>query len=365
VDVATGTSKKIVNHGEEGRWSPDGTGILYLSDKGKTGKQCDEGSCNYDKRVYLAADDGSGSHRLMAGGEHGIVDGADFSPDGERVVFGSDRNFVGWFGIGFEIYSAGTDGSCLTWLTNGSPSSFDPDFSPVVGTDSDPGQCGEAGRPVVVTPIPSRHPVVDGRKVSWPKLWLGTVYRGSVLSYPTRDGEDLTYFDCSTFDPAGCGWVYTQLTSWGICEGQVRDRLERGAYNGMIRHRGALLLKPADDRYSGRQSLLVTGGQTVGIGVQDYHLLKASSFQEHLDVVDALRPVGRDDLAGADLAGDILDRADIGKARHVFESLRQLGSVKEVAKRYSLEPKAVRAYVAFNRDLRKYGNYRTRKCASP
>ena len=85
----------------------------------------------------------------------------------------------------------GADGSCLTWLTNGTPASFFATWRPGSGTAFDPGTCDPNAREVRVeraAPAPLRD-----------RLWLGPRYRGLLLSDVAP--RALSYDDCAGTKP--------------------------------------------------------------------------------------------------------------------------------------------------------------------
>ena len=362
VNPESGKARRVIRSAKEGRWSPDGSSILFLSDRDKTGEQCEESSCEFQSKLYTARSDGSGQRRVQSGKQSGTIIGADWSPDGSRIAFGSDRNFPAFLGIGMEIYSIEPGGSCLTWLTNGSPGSWDPNWSPVAGTDSSPGACGAVDREVLVDPLPSPHPTIDGKRTSWPRLWPGPVWQGRLLTWPTTDGEDLTYFDCSSFQLGDCTFEYADLRSRDLCDEGVSYFLEAGGYRGMVLRRGALVTRPVSDRDGNRGVTLVTGGQTITIDVEDAHFRRPTTFSEYLELVDALRPVGHDDLAGADLQEAIFDRSDIKRAAGMKRSFKRTKSIPKVARRFHTKRKVVRAYLRFQKDLDALGPVKATNC---
>lgn len=365
VDMASGNSKRLVRSAEHGRWSPDGKSILFLSDRDKTGRQCEESSCYFQSKLYVADADGSGQRRVLKQkGQAGSVNGADWSPDGTRIAFGSDRNFPFFFGFASEIYSIDPDGSCLTWLTNGSPESWAPDFAPGAGLDSDPGGCGAVERDVLVDPLPPEHPSsFSGKPFSWPTLWMGPTYRGTVLMAPGGfEPWDLSYADCDSFRRSECEFNYFDLRTNEVCFAQFRDQLEDGKYLGMVSRRGALLTEPVFRSRDYRTSTLFTGGQEVEILVESYADRKPTKFAEYMNLVDALRPVGRDDLAGADLDPPVFDRASVTLAGKIDVEMDDSGSIAFVAKQFNKSRKAIRAYLRFNRDIEKVGPVRLKSC---
>src|SRR5205085_7264010 len=106
--------------------------------------------------------------------EKGDDENPAWSPDGKHIAFDSDRNYPD--GESHELYSIRPDGSCLTWLTNGSASSGDPTWEPGIGLSSDPGSCG----PVQRTPLTESQPPPRG-PLNVPMYWLGPVGPGSLL----------------------------------------------------------------------------------------------------------------------------------------------------------------------------------------
>ena len=362
VDPESGKSKRLVRSAKEGRWSPDGSSILFLSDRDKTGEQCYEGGCEFQVKLYTAKSDGSDQRRVQSKQQAGTILGADWSPDGSRIAFGSDRNMPGIFGISMELYSIRPDGSCLTWLTNGSPESWDPNWSPVSGFDSNPGSCGAVEREVVVDPLPSPHPLVDDKPAAWTRLWPGPVHQGRVLTLPFAEGDELLYFDCTSFRRSDCRFIYIALESRDICDRGVSDFLEASRYRGVVEHRGALLSRPLYDKSGNRQVTLITGGQTVTVLLENFHSKKPASFAEYLELVDELRPVGRDDLVDTELQGAVFDRGDIEKAAGIAKSFDRFKSVPKVAERFRTKSDVVRAYLRFQRDLDELGPVKTTRC---
>ncbi len=104
-------------------WSPNGKKIAFAGVRGTSVTTVD---------VYLMNADGTGERRLTKLGQgdgdcfYGGIRGIDWSPDGERIVFGV--GYVGCEKVG-DIYVVKPDGSDLTRVTE-SGFAVDPDWGP-------------------------------------------------------------------------------------------------------------------------------------------------------------------------------------------------------------------------------------------
>ncbi|HYX30155.1 MAG TPA: PKD domain-containing protein [Pyrinomonadaceae bacterium] len=97
------------------RWSPDGTKILFQSDRDHP----DTGYMN----IYVMNSDGSGVVRLTNDANDDSM--ANWSPDGSKIVFQTMRN-----GLNYQVYSMNANGSNQVNLSNNSSSDGEPSFSP-------------------------------------------------------------------------------------------------------------------------------------------------------------------------------------------------------------------------------------------
>jgi len=101
-------------------WSPDGRQILFFAANRPAVRQT----------IYVVGADGSGLTALTATSRV-VNETAQWSPDGERIVFQSDRD------LNFEIYSMKRDGTDVTRLTRSSGGDYWPDlWVPTAAPDS-------------------------------------------------------------------------------------------------------------------------------------------------------------------------------------------------------------------------------------
>ena len=106
-------------------WSPDGERIVFSSDR--DGNR-DGNRENYE--IYVMDADGNNPQRLT---NNDFYDGGpSWSPDGKRIVFWSKRDghFIGEFGLSTEIYVMDADGKNTRRLTNNRKRDFSPSWSP-------------------------------------------------------------------------------------------------------------------------------------------------------------------------------------------------------------------------------------------
>lgn len=123
--------------GWEPTWSPDRSKILFASNL--------HGGGQADEEVYVMDADGSNVRRLTnTPGDSTSSWSADWSPDGEQIVFSSNRDGSGLGWDGEELYVMAADGSNVRRLTRrlgfDSSPAWSPDGTKVAFMRSAPGE---------------------------------------------------------------------------------------------------------------------------------------------------------------------------------------------------------------------------------
>ena len=346
VAAAGGKPKLVAREAESAAWSPDGTRIAFASVRDHHGQTCGEDECDYNGEIYVM--DANGRHPRRLTRNTGDDDEPDWSPDGTRIAFSSDRNFPD--GESPELYSIAPDGSCLTWLTNGAPGSDSPDWRPGGGSTS-AGGCGALARPPLVETDITR----ASKFTAFPLYWLGRSFGGMLLSDAPIDHANagFLYEDCGSFNPRGCG-TELQVDNSPLCSrvsllGAAVDQVER-----FRRTRGALVLEFFED-----------GGLEVITGPTEIHILADSgSRTDHRPLwsaVAALVPVSNQGTPGP-LPPPAIPRSLQRKLDATTRAFHRLGSVDAVHRRLHVSRGMVRGRLRLARALRPFGKLRTLPC---
>lgn len=347
VVAATGGKPKLLaREAEAAAWSPDGSRIAFASVRDHHGQTCGEDECDYNGEIYVMDANGRNLRRLTR--NTGDDNEPDWSPDGSRIVFSSDRNFPD--GESPELYSIAPDGSCLTWLTNGTPASESGDWRPGGGSPA-AGGCGALARPPLVETDLTR----ASRFSAFPLYWLGRSFGGMLLSDASIDHRDsgFIYDDCASFTPRGCG-PQLQVDNSPVCSrvsllAAAADQVER-----FTRTRGALMLEfPAD------------GGLEVVTGPTEIHIMADSgSRTDHRPLrraVAALAPLSAQGAPGR-LPPPSIPRSLKRKLDATRRAFHRLGSVDAVHRRLHVSRSTVRGRLRLARALRRFGKLRTLPC---
>jgi hypothetical protein len=103
------------SNNENPRWSPDGTKILFQSDRDNPGSGL--------RDIYVMNSNGSGQTRLTTDANDDCF--ASWSADGTKIVFQSFRN-----GVSYQIYTMNADGSGQVNISNNGVNDGQPSWSP-------------------------------------------------------------------------------------------------------------------------------------------------------------------------------------------------------------------------------------------
>jgi hypothetical protein len=298
--------------------------------------------------------DGTGLQRLTR--NRGDDHAPSWSPDGRRIAFASDRNYPGV--ANHELYSIRPDGSCLTWLTNGSPASDDPAWRNAPRSSSRPRGCGP-------TRLGART-AVDTRQVRSidrpPVYWLGRHDRGLLLSHAEviRDGRSgnsayLHYGDCARFHPRTCPKPL-QLQEVSVCSRhgsstlRAVDEPEWGGHARAFAAHGLLVIDIGD-------GLGVVAGST---HIRLFGELGGTRGRRQLiDAARRLRQIGR---PGATLPAPALPRTLLHKLHRTERAYAQLGSIDAAAQRLNAPRRLVALRLGFARAVRSLPEVRTLAC---
>lgn len=349
---ADGTNERLlVRDGAAAAWSPDGSKIAFASVRDQNGFHCPgEDECIYNGEIYVMNSDGTNLVRLTE--NEGDDYDPDWSADGTRLVFSSDRNYPD--GESPELYSIEPDGDCLTWLTNGSPESAIPDWEPRPEASTHPGGCGATSRPPLVE--------FDARRAlrieRYPVFWLGTEYRGMLLSWIPIDrfGAVFRYDDCASYEPHECGTAVQLQEEWICSKWSGRAFRAASFIDRFVKLQGILL------GYFGWDNGLAayTGTAQVDIFLWGPRL-DQGGLETHLRVLRALIPVDGSEPVSR-FQRPVLARHLVKEIRRVGKLYRRLGSIRDVGREIGEDPTDTRSLLISARALRWFGPVDTISC---
>jgi hypothetical protein len=287
VSLGSGKATLLETDASQGAWSPDGKRIIFESKRDRIGAGCEKGYCYAQTRLYSMNSHGTGINRVFPkrGSRNELT--PDFSPDGTRIIFTSDRSG------GYEIDIAKPDGSCFGQLTNGNLDSYTASWGHRFESEAVPPACGNR----------KPKPRIELKRVpadpihGLPTLWLGRSYQGNSIHSPgdfTGHG-DLYYGACLRFRWKDCGHPVDVVTN-DVCGSYPRkyESYATSFFAGAVRYRGAVVEFYGPQRIKNRAStaVVLTGGRIIHIefdGPSPYGNVRPLKW--YFPVIDRLRPL--------------------------------------------------------------------------
>lgn len=344
VPAQGGAPRLLLRDAQSPDWSADGAWLVFASVRDRIKGKCGSDECSYAAELYVdRRGDAAPPRRLTR--NRGDDASPRWSGDGSRILFSSDRNGPD-SGSNHEVYSVRPDGGCLTWLTNGSPASFEPAWQPRAGNPA-PARCGEAGRgPLAeVSPTPARG-----------AFWLGRARYGDLSLSEVQPGRRVTfvdYNDCVRFLARDCpGSVLISTSS--VCDAYVQPTTMLEAAGARLRRlRGTVLV---DLRPEGEVELL-SGTSAARVEIEGRRT--AARYRE---VLDDLVRIGSRDRAGARLPLVRLPAPQARALRRALALRPRYPTLRAAARALSVTSGRLRAQLRLGRTLRASGGIRAASC---
>ena len=367
LDLESGVRRLIALKSFGGSWSPDGQQIVHARPIQDAEMVCSDFSCFKGARLFITSLDGREETRVIARDDGQFDDFGDerypeWSPDGSRILFQSERNMHG-FTDAYEVYSVEPDGQCLTWLTNGTPASTVPTWAMSDGDSTEPMSCGANGlEPLIELPPPDRS--LESLGVFPARYWLGNeingrLYSGRYDSHPEWGTIGyLKYRDCAFFERKSCGSAI-QKYEYSVC-------VYRGSFaRDFFVWRGRAFSKtrgvPSGFGLSNGeyQTFLITGDRFVG------SFRMTALFDRTLtgpEVFRAIRPLGSEAAPNGNLKPPRFPATDIRRMKKVVKAVARFGSIDKATESLDMGPNMIKANLRMKRQLSEFGPIRTVSC---
>jgi len=355
VDLETGKQRIVGKNTRSGSFSPDGERFVYVSSAGNRGESCtetDETSCVIQGDLYTQDIDGRGKVRVTR--SRAAEENPDWSPDGLRIAFDANYNLPK-SGAAAEIYAIAPDGSCLSWLTNGTPASVEPDWSP------------SAGRSNLACGVELREPVFAGdwtslgAKDTAKSVWGGPVSGDRLVSQAVLAGpfRFAKYDDCAVFDARACalapeydiGGISTCFA--GLYLGLVVGEAKRSAFG---HRKGVAFLRESGERSKVKRITVFTGDSMLSISGN-----RRTTFAELEQQIDTLRPANALSPPKK-LPGLFLPKGTPNVLKAVARLVKRTG-IKQASERLDAKTKEIRQLLTFSRRMKLLGPIQTESCS--
>jgi len=353
VDMKTGKRRQVRDQAREGSWSRDGSRFTFVS-VGSGPENCEESpyDCRTPYDVFTADADGSHVRRVKATSYDERT--PSFSPDGQAIAFTANRNRPA-IQESREVYRMKTDGSCLDWLTNGSPASTESDWGPGSTTST---ECGPTDRTPLVEGNPGRLDIPR-----WgPRYWLGKSYDGALMSGSLSFlGISLVdYRDCGTFRRADCPKPAIVAQAPVCLVGDLLPAALQILNNRKLRLRSgkARGVRFRTGYFKGFSTSLTFTGGTILATVQQSGGRRSGRIDQ-LGLINSLRVLGHD--AGGRLPVFRVPVSALQEYRKAKRAVRKFGR-REAARRLDMSRWELKANLRFRANLRRVGPARTIGC---
>ena len=357
VNLNNGKQRMIGKNTRSGSFSPDGSRFAYVSSTGNSGETCietDETSCVIQGDLFVQNLDGSGKRRLTR--SRAAEENPDWCPDGKRIAFDANYNLPG-SGAASEVYAIAPNGTCLSWLTNGSPASVEPDWAPEAGPSDL--LCGIEPRETVISSdwIPTKE---EGAEIS---VWAGPVLGNRLVSEAVLTGpfRATVYDDCAVFNARACaepakyeiGGLSTCYA--GLYLGIVVGEAKRSDF---AHRRGVAFLR--EKRRTRRGNLVRSVTVFTGDTMLAIRGRGNASFADLEKQIDGLRPATASVSAGR-LPQLYLPKGMPNTVKFVAGMVGRIG-VRRTSIRLEADPKDIRTLVRFSSRLNLLGPIKTKTC---
>ncbi|MCB0859973.1 MAG: PD40 domain-containing protein [Solirubrobacterales bacterium] len=345
---STGTDRVVAIGSSDASFSDDGRNVAFAAAECVGEVQCRIKGWP-SNGLWTIGTDGANRRKIVRG--PGEFTAPDYSPDGATIAFSSSRNFPAAGSTAHEIYSVRPDGACLTWLTNGTPASTDPEWVPS-DLPTAPEKCGMRNRRPLVEVEPAR----NKNRFVMPRLWAGPRVGERLLSsveyvIPGSRWDAYTYGDCSSFHRVSCG-APISIEVGPVCGAPFGPSLDVGPNWRARSLRGGILITSTTGKRRLRASRLLTPAAQVVVGsnnVFQQGIGPKVSMKDHLQLLRQLRRV--DGRPIKRFGPPKIRDGWVRFARRSSRILDRLGSVSETAKTLEVHPQDVRFGASLHRSL--------------